>query len=125
MKVLLPYEDEKQSLFFDNLTGTYFESTMEKVLDAEYRLNSRFRWKGFITVYEYLLYFGIFDQIPRYSLENDGRDSGWETWAFPLLDFNHEIEEMDEGPDRDPLVCYVIDIRYKPIKLLRAPAVAG
>ena len=100
-------EDDKQ-LFYDNVSGRYFESTMADVIKAEYEVNRKLAlWDG-----AYLNEFYEFLDIP--PIEGGDHvgwsrsllvDYHWTSW----LDFKHEKVVMDDG-----LECYIISPQYDP-----------
>lgn len=101
-------EEDKQ-LFYDLFSERYFESTMEKVLRAEYETNKKISlWGGL-----YLNEFYEFLDIPPVDYgESLGWSSGllmydsWNEW----LDFEHEKVVMDDG-----LECYIIKMSSDPM----------
>lgn len=101
--------DDNNKLFFDEFSGRYFESTLEKVLLAEYELNKELGWDG----YAYLNRFYELLGIPK---EDKYKTLGWsQDMIFNLdmtyfVEFEHTKVTMDDG-----LECYIISIRYDPI----------
>ena len=101
-------EDNKQ-LFFDNFSLRYFESTIEDVQRAEYRLNRTLVMRDYVYLNEFYEMLGIPPLESGYEL---GWSKGaclshyWQEW----LDFNHEKVVMDDG-----LECYIITMQEEPI----------
>lgn len=96
-------------LFYDDFSNRYFESTMEKVISAEYAINRKISlWGG-----AYLNEFYEALDIPQVDYGNYlGWSSGllmetaWSDW----LDFHHEKVVMDDG-----LECYIITMSSEPM----------
>lgn len=96
------YEDEgievegNKQLFYDEFSERYFESTMDKVLNAEYQLNRAITVDGFAYLNEFYEWL----EIPTvdygdYLAWSAGEmyDSCWYAW----VDFNHFKVTMDDG----------------------------
>lgn len=102
--------EEEKRLFFDNLTSRYFESTLSKVLEAEYHLNRNFTLRGYVSWNEYCQMFGLVDEV-----KPNGEHIGWQVEdGVYWLDFNHETEDVETPEVGQPLECVVIDIRFSP-----------
>lgn len=100
--------DEEKILFYDEYSNRYFESTMEKVKDAEYEINRRISQNGGAYLNEFYELLDI--EQPEY-----GDYLGWsqgemmETCWNPWLDFFHDKVEMEDG-----LECIIIVMGYEP-----------
>jgi hypothetical protein len=100
-------DDDKQ-LFYDEFSERYFESTMEKVVKAEYEINRKISLWGGAHVNEF---YEMLDIPPIPGGESLGwseaclMDMGWTSW----LDFQHEKAVMDDG-----LECYIISTPFEP-----------
>lgn len=101
-------EDGKQ-LFYDDYSGRYFESTMETVLRAEYKINKKISMWGGADLNEFYEHL----DVPKVDYGNYiGWSSGslmetkWTQW----LDFQHEKVVMDDG-----LECCIITISDEPM----------
>lgn len=94
--------DEDTQLFYDYFSGRYFESTLEKVQQAEYEINRQLHTKDYAYLNEFYDELGL-DHIE--SGWNLGWSMGasfshyWKTW----IDFRHETVELDDG-----LECQII-----------------
>lgn len=109
------YQEEKievegdQRLFYDEFSERYFESTMEKVIEAEYKVNQKIsKWSGasLNEFYEHL-------DIPTTDYGNSMgwsadhlMETGWNTW----LDFEHKKILID-----DDLECIIISFGSEPM----------
>lgn len=100
-------EDDKQ-LFYDDLSGRHFESTIQAVQEAEYRLNRQLSTTDYATLNDFYDLLGI----PHIkSGDTLGWSSGknfefyWQSW----IDFSHEKVVMDDG-----LECYILYIQSPP-----------
>lgn len=101
-------EDDKR-LFYDVFSERYFESTVEEVQRAEYRINRAFALRDEVSVNEYYEMLKI-PPIPG------GDDIGWSVescfafYGFSWIDFDHEKVELDDG-----LECYIITMPFEPV----------
>ena len=101
-------EDDGSRLFYDNFSGRYFESTIEKVQQAEYELNRDLSMRDYATVNEFYEYLGL-EPI------DGGDDLGWSTgmnfdyyWQS-WIDFGHQ-----KVPMPDDLECTIITMFSEP-----------
>lgn len=96
-------------LFYDEFSERYFESTMEKVIKAEYELNKKITQWGGASLNEFYANLGI--PTVDYG-EHLGWSSGllmesiWSSW----LDFDHKKVLID-----DDLECYIISMSWEPM----------
>lgn len=98
--------DEVPHLFYDAYTKRYFESTISKVLKAEYHLNRNFTLGGYLTLNDYLEFLGL-ERDPA------GDDVGWDiSDGYTWIDFDHHTTYLD-----DDLECYVIEMVFMPSPL--------
>lgn len=101
-------EGDKQ-LFYDMFSERYFESTMDKVLAAEYELNRLLSKDCGVYLNEFYELLGI-DRVDY------GDYLGWSTFAivemyyYSWIEFSHEKVVMDDG-----LECTVIYMNREPI----------
>lgn len=100
-------EDDKK-LFFDSFSGQYFESTIEKVQEAEYNINRDLSMRDYATVNEFYDYLGI----PHIDAGDDiGWSTGmnfdyyWQSW----IDFGHRKVTLDGD-----LECIIITMFAEP-----------
>ena len=95
-------ETDGKQLFYDEFSERYFESTIEKVRDAEYDLNREVAVGGAAYLNEFYELLGI----PRVDY---GDHLGWSAFALvemywgAWVDFDHEKVVMDDG-----LECTII-----------------
>lgn len=96
------------TLFYDMLSDRYFESTIESVQRAEYRINRHIVTREYAYLNEFYTEAGL-DPIPAGDVlgwSSSGNLAGyWQTW----VDFTHQKVIMDDG-----LECYVIEIDQEP-----------
>lgn len=109
-------DDEVQRIFYDELSGKLFCSTMAKVLEAEYYVNRKMTSGRFVSAHDWYDLLGIEDpnDLPW---PNDQVEVGWEVNdSFQWLDFDHEKHTMDiqmeDGLNR--LEAIIIKIPYPP-----------
>lgn len=93
-------------LFYDGYSNRYFESTMEKVLYAEYEFNRKYTITGEICINDFYYFLGI-DPI------DFGDSLGWTIGRDPTwIDFVNKTSRI--GDDRDGFDCCFIDIDESP-----------
>lgn len=98
--------DTEPRLFYDEYSGRYFESTIEKVLLAEYHLNRNYILRGFARLNDFYEFLG---------LEQTDYDEavGWDICSeIYWIDFSHRKTLI--GDDNDSFECYVIEMPYYP-----------
>lgn len=95
-------------LFYDDFSGRYFETTMEKVIQAEYLLNRNLIRDCYVCVNQF------YDQLKIDPIDggdelgwaaNEMHERCWNAW----IDFHHEKVVMDDG-----LECYIITMESMP-----------
>ena len=102
-----PMEDDKV-LFYDEYSKEYFESTMEKVLRAEYLLNRNLSYHSYALLNEFYDLLGL----PQTQF---GDILGWSACAiqeyqwYAWVEFNHRKVELEDG-----LECYILEIVTEP-----------
>lgn len=106
----LDFEDanEEERLFYDPISKRYFQSTISKVLQAEYHLNRNFALSGgFVTLNGFYTFLGI-EKIP------EGDAVGWMVSdGLYWVDFNHSKAMVDDGLNGE-IECYIIDTDLPP-----------
>lgn len=100
-------EDEVVRRFYDSFSGRAFNSTIEKVIQAEYHLNRNFCQRGDASVAEFYEFLGLPEMADAY------KSIGWDC-ADELywVDFDHSITRLDDGFE----YC-VIDFVFDPSPL--------
>ncbi len=85
-------DPEKQRTFYDHISGRYFESTISRVLQAEYHLNRNFVLGGGVCVNDFYDFLGI-DRI------EEGGILGWTGVDGDIywVDFQHRLVRLDDG----------------------------
>lgn len=100
--------DDGMKLFYDDFSGRLFESTIEKVKDAEYNLNRDLSMQGYATLNDFYNYLGL---VPI----DGGDDLGWsaamnfEYYWQEWIDFSHKKTTMG-----DDLECIIITMFSEP-----------
>lgn len=91
-------------LFYDTFSKRYFESTINRVLQAEYHLNRNYVLGADITINDFYKFLGV-EPIPG------GDDLRWyyEDFGVAWIDFNHHKVELDDG-----LEALVIEFAFDP-----------
>ena len=105
--------DTEPRLFYDEYSGRYFETTIEKVLLAEYHLNRNYVLRGFAGLNEFYEFLGL---EPTDYCETVGWDICGEIY---WIDFNHRKAFI--GDDNDGFECYIIEMPYYPRRRLHGP----
>ena len=88
--------DDGMKLFYDEFSGRYFESTIEKVQQAEYNINRDLNMQCYALLNDFYEYLGL---IPI----EGGDDLGWsadmnaEYYWQSWIDFLHHDVVMDDG----------------------------
>lgn len=102
-------EDESDiRLFYDEFSQRYFESTLAKVVQAEYHLNRNFNLRQYCDVNEWYDFLGL-------TCTGSEDYIGWSAYKFyedgmePWIEFNHREVQLDDG-----LTCVVIEFPVEP-----------
>lgn len=102
--------DDNKLLFFEEISGIYFESTMLEVVDAEYHFNRNYALRGgYGSLNEFYEFLGI-------QKTKEGAILGWSNWwgeshyGYTWVDFEHKLVTLDDG-----LECYIISYPFQPI----------
>lgn len=96
----VPPWDEKQTFYISEY-GKFFDTTLEKVYEAEYHLNRNFALRGYTTINEF------FDFLGLEHVEN-GDDTGWSdyigetVYGYKWIDFRHRYYRQN-----DMLICEI------------------
>lgn len=106
----LDFEDahEETRLFYDSFSERYFESTISRVLQAEYHLNRNFMFGGYISLNEFYKFLGLEET-------ELGATVGWNNCNGDIywIDFDHVKAMIDDGLNGE-VECYIIDMVYQP-----------
>ena len=100
-------DDEETMLFFDSYSQRYFETTLARVINAEYHVNRNLMLSGFASINSYFEFLGI-------EKNAEGDEVGWcqeDLFENDLywLDFDNEMTELEDG-----LECCVITYIVNP-----------
>lgn len=96
-------ESEVVRTFYDAFSDRHFESTIERVLQAEYHLNRNFTLAGEASVNEFYDFLGL-DEI------EGGDEKGWDTSSgMGWVDFSHYTVTLDDGME-----ILVIEMIFEP-----------
>lgn len=97
-------EPEITRTFYDSFSGRYFESTIEKVIQAEYHLNRNFIFGGAISLNEFYEFLGL-------EKTEFGDNIGWSCINGEIcwIDFSHRRITLDDGME-----VYIIDMVFEP-----------
>lgn len=101
-------DDSDPRLFYDEYSERYFESTIEKVLLAEYHLNRNYVIRGSASLNEFYEFLGL-------DPTNYGNAVGWDICSELFwIDFNHRKTIINIGDADDKIECYIIETPYPP-----------
>lgn len=91
-------------LFYDEYSNRYFETTIERVISAEYHLNRNYILRGYAVLNELYDFLGL-------EPTEGGSLTGWMPMDEDMfwIDFNHRKVVMDDG-----LECYIIEMPFAP-----------
>lgn len=90
--------------FYDSFSDRYFETTIEKVIQAEYHLNRNFMLNGVISLNDFYDFLGL-------ENSNFGDTVGWSSVNGDIywIDFNHHKITLDDGME-----IFVIEMVFEP-----------
>lgn len=100
--------DDKKELFYDEFSKRYFESTVEDVQRAEYRINRDLHMQDAVTLNEFYDLLGLepIDSGDELGWSTSGNfDAYWQTW----IDFSHSKMVMEDGQE-----CHIIRMMEEP-----------
>lgn len=90
--------------FYDSFSQRYFETSIAKVIEAEYHLNRNFMFAGTIPLNDFYEFLGL-------EKTDLGDTVGWSSVNGDIywIDFNHHRITLDDGME-----VYVIDMVFEP-----------
>lgn len=101
--------DDQKHLFYDSFSKRYFEATFSDVLLAELYVNRNFAINGGeIAVDEFYNFLGLDTPDELKGL------SWYVSDYYYFIDFSHSKHCVDDGPDREPVECWMIEMDYPP-----------
>lgn len=97
-------EPEVIRTFYDSFSQRYFESTISKIIQAEYHLNRNFMFEGCIDLNEFYEFLGL-------EKTDIGDTVGWSSYNGDIywIDFNHHKITLEDGME-----IFVIDMVFEP-----------
>ena len=95
---------EARRTFYDSFSQRYFESTISKVIQAEYHLNRNFMFEGVIPLNDFYEFLGL-EKI------KGGDSVGWSSCDGDIywIDFSHRKTTLEDGME-----IFVIDMVFEP-----------
>lgn len=98
------FEPEITRTFYDSFSQRYFETTISKVIEAEYQLNRNFMFNGVISLNDFYEFLGL-------ETTELGESLGWSNVNGDIywIDFNHHKTILDDGME-----VFVIDMVFEP-----------
>ena len=99
------FEPEIVRTFYDPVSARYFETSIAKVIEAEYHLNRNFMMSGIISVNDFYDFLGL-------ANTEEGDNLGWASVDGDIfwIDFNHYITHLDDGME-----VHVIEPVFDPV----------
>lgn len=100
-------------LFYEPYYGSFFESTMYEVLEAEHLLNRLFVLRGYVSLNDFYSLLGL-------EKTEAGEALGWsiymgcEFYGYQWIVFSLENASIDDGCDEEGLECYIITYPFSP-----------
>lgn len=103
--------EDGKSMFYEPWSGTWFASTLQDILDAEYNLNRNFTLRGYISMKEVYAFFGI----PNVD-DKEGDYIGWSydngiDDGYSWVDFVNK-KKIDTDGDEYYIIEYPFAPRY-------------
>lgn len=98
--------EEEERLFYDCFSDRYFQSTLSRVLQAEYHLNRNFILGADVTLNDFYKFLGI-------EPSDAGDEVGWLGYwdnSLAWIDFDHSVVQLEDG-----LECLCVDMVYPPM----------
>ena len=97
-------EPEITRTFYDSFSQRYFESSISKVIQAEYHLNRNFMFSGVIALNDFYEFLGL-------AKTEFGNTVGWSSYNGDIcwIDFNHHRVTLDDGME-----IFIIDMVFEP-----------
>lgn len=98
-------EPEILRTFYDTVSERYFETSISKVIEAEYHLNRNFMLGGTVSVNDFYEFLGL-------SKTDEGSKLGWSSIDGDIywIDFDHYINRLEDG-----LEVHVIEPVFDPV----------
>lgn len=101
-------DSENLYTFYDRFSNRYFETTISRVLQAEYHLNRNFVLSGVMEVNRFYEFLGI-------ETIEVGEQLGWcINDEMYWIDFDHTIANIEDGSE-DGAEVVIIDMIYDPL----------
>lgn len=100
---------EELHMFYDSFSKRYFQATPSQVLLAEMHVNRNFALNGGeVLLQEFYNFLGL-------DTPEDMKDLAWFiSDCYYWIDFVHSKMFIDDGLDREPIECYIIEMEYPP-----------
>lgn len=97
-------EPDVTRTFYDRFSQRYFETTIAKVIEAEYHLNRNYMLGGDVTLNDFYELLGL-------EKTDIGSTLGWSSRTGDILwlDFNHRLTTLDDGME-----IFIIDMVFDP-----------
>lgn len=100
--------DEEERLFYDIFSDRYFQSTISRVLQAEYHVNRNFALMGgFVPLNQFYEFLGI---EPKKEFSEFG---WWVDDELYWIDFGHTRAMVDDGLNGE-VECWIIEMDWLP-----------
>lgn len=101
--------DDAKHLFYDAFSKRYFEAKFSDVLLAELHTNRNFAiGGGEVSLHYFYDFLGMDTPKELESL------AWYVSDYYYFIDFIHSKKYIDDGPDREPIECWVIEMPFPP-----------
>lgn len=101
--------DDSKHLFYDVFSKRYFEATFSDVLLAELHTNRNFAIGGGEVSLHY-----FYDFLGMDTPEELEQLAWYVSDYYYFIDFTHNKTLIDDGPDHEPVECWVIEMPFPP-----------
>lgn len=101
--------DDAKHLFYDAFSGRYFEAKFSDVLLAELHTNRNFAiGGGEVSLHYFYDFLGL--DTPEELMPLAWYVSDY----YYFIDFVHSKKLIDDGPERNPIECWIIEMPFPP-----------
>jgi hypothetical protein len=99
---------DEPHLFYDSFSQRYFDATFSDVLLAELHTNRNFAINGEVSLKDFYVFLGL-------DTPDELKDLCWFVSDFYyFVDFTHTRSLIDDGPNEEPVECWVIEMPFPP-----------
>lgn len=103
----LSFGDGKE-LFYEEISGEFFERTRDEIVSAEYHFNRNFILRGYATLNEFYEFLGL-PKTEAGDMLGWSLDAGSAFYGYSWVDFEHTPATMEDG-----LTAIIISMPFPP-----------